>query len=85
VVNEKRQEFPEDIADYQDETEDKDREEKVHDQLSSDIAMDQFHSGLYKLQSYKSYNVTTTNLKRLLKYWVSSPNHTNGCEWQEEM
>ena len=43
VIDEERQELPENIPDDENETEDNDREKEIHDELAADVAVDQFH------------------------------------------
>jgi hypothetical protein len=43
VIHEEGQEPPENIPDYENETEDNDREKETHDELADDVAVDQFH------------------------------------------
>jgi hypothetical protein len=43
VIHEEGQELPENIPDYENETEDNDREKEIHHELASDIAVNQFH------------------------------------------
>ena len=43
MIDEEREEFAKDIADDEDEAQDRDREEHVNDQLAADETVDQFH------------------------------------------
>jgi len=43
VVDQQRQQFAKNVPDHQDETQDRDREEDVHDQLATDELVDQLH------------------------------------------
>src|SRR4030095_15905121 len=46
VIDEEGEEFAKDVADHEDEAQDRDREEHVNDQLAADEAVDQFHGNL---------------------------------------
>ncbi len=46
VIHEEREEFAKDVADHEDEAQDRDREEHVNDQLAADEAVDQFHGNV---------------------------------------
>jgi hypothetical protein len=43
VIHQQRQELAKNIANDEDETEDEDREQKIHDQLAADETVDQLH------------------------------------------
>jgi hypothetical protein len=43
VIHQQRQELAKNIANDENETEDKDREQKVHDQFAADETVDQLH------------------------------------------
>jgi hypothetical protein len=43
VIHQQWQELTKDIPNDEDETEDKDREQKIHDQLAADESVDQLH------------------------------------------
>ncbi len=44
VVHQQRQQFAEDIADHQNETQHRDRERDIHDQFATDEFVDQLHN-----------------------------------------
>ena len=44
MIHQQREELAKNIANDEDETEDEDREQKIHDQLAADETVDQFHS-----------------------------------------